>query len=343
MDIDIQLHSAVPDPPPRPEDAHKGTFGTVIVVGGSETMIGAPAIAARGALRAGVGLVKLAMPGRVLPFGLTIEPSATGVPLPAAPEQMVDAIEKADPKRQAVLAVGPGLGTGEAAGEMLMALLSHGRRIVLDADAITLLAQRNRPPNNPAELVMTPHPGEFDRLAQALGMSLDPYDPEFRPGAAQEMARRCRCVVLLKGKHSVATNGDAVYINTSGNAALATAGTGDVLTGVIAALMARGMSAMDAASLGAYAHGSAADRWAEKRGPSGLLARELADLVAGALYERTQADSADGRSAQGRGNSGTSKSAGAGLPAEPGDDLEAAPTAPPAGSHPEPMTDPFAP
>ncbi|MEM9296575.1 MAG: ADP/ATP-dependent (S)-NAD(P)H-hydrate dehydratase, partial [Planctomycetota bacterium] len=157
-------------------------------------------------------------------------------------------------------------------------------------------------------------------------------------------ARRCRCVVLLKGKHTVVTDGDSVYINTSGNPALATAGSGDVLTGVIGALMARGMNALDAASLGAYAHGAAADRWAEKRGPSGLLARELADLVAGAMYELSNPEAKAARDAAQGGASATASSSAAGVLAdEPGDDLEAAPTSPPPGSHPEPMTDPFAP
>lgn len=272
------LIDRVPEPPMRPGEAHKGTFGTVIVVGGSSTMIGAPALCARAALRSGAGLVKIATTADVLPYALTIEPSATGVLLTGEDNGWRRGIHAADPESKAVLAVGPGMGLAEGGGQKVLALLRGGRKIVLDADGLNLLARTARPrPHSSADIVLTPHPGEFERLAKPLGITDCPTDANTRPAAAAKLARAHHGVVLLKGRHTVVTDGERMYVNQTGNPALATAGCGDVLTGVIAALMAQGAPAFDAAVLGAYLHGLAADRWADRHGRSGLRARDLAD------------------------------------------------------------------
>jgi NAD(P)H-hydrate epimerase len=281
----------VPGPPARSEDGHKGTFGTVIVVGGSSTMLGAPALCARAALRSGVGLVKIATTADVLPYALTIEPGATGVPLGGDDDAWRQAIDRADPDARAVLAVGPGMGLATGGGQRVLSLLRGRRPTVLDADGLNLLARTGRPrPRSDAELVLTPHPGEFQRLAQPLGIRQRPTDLDTRADAAAELARAHRGTVLLKGRHTVVTDGDRLYVNQTGNPALATAGSGDVLTGLIAALIAQGMTGFDAAVLGAHLHGLAADRWAGQHGPRGLRAPDLADALPGAFARLGSAD-----------------------------------------------------
>ncbi len=277
---DLTPVNTLPDVPGRPADAHKGTFGTVIVVGGGRTMIGAPALCARAGLRSGAGLVKIATTPDVLPFALTIEPGATGVLLEADADAWRQAIDKADPDNHAVLAVGPGMGLATGGGQKVLSLLRSPRPVVLDADGLNLLARTARPRrHSDAELVLTPHPGEFKRLAHPLGITESPTDPASRPQAAAQLARAHHGIVLLKGQHTVVTDGKRLYTNQTGNPALSTAGSGDVLTGLIAALMAQGLPAFDAACLGAHLHGLAADQWAKQHGPRGIRAQDLADAL----------------------------------------------------------------
>lgn len=280
---DLKAVRRIPDAPPRPADAHKGDFGTVVVVGGCATMIGAPALCASAAFRAGAGLVKVVTPPEVLPFVLTLEPSATGVPLADSAAATLAGIDAADPARRAVLAVGPGLGRASIARDLLLALLARPGAMVLDADGLNLLAQAGppcadlRPPASP--LILTPHPGEFARLARPARIDLSATDPRERPLAAAALARAHHAVVLLKGQHTVVSDGQRVFTNATGNPALATAGSGDVLTGLLAALIAQGLEPFDAACLAAHLHGLAADLWTARHGPSGLTARDLAALL----------------------------------------------------------------
>ena len=268
----------LPDAPARPLDGHKGTFGTVIVVGGCATMPGAPAICAGAALRAGAGLVKLATDSATLLAALSIEPSATGLILDGA-----DSIDGADAKGDAVLAIGPGFGDAHDVDRLVLDLLGGNRRIVLDADGLNALARFGKPRPGGAPAVLTPHPGEFRRLAEAAGVDPDGTTPEARPANGAALARHHRAVVVLKGRQTVITDGQRTALNPTGNPALATAGSGDVLTGVIASLMAQGMPAFDAARLGCHVHGAAADAWAAEHGPAGLKARDLADRLPAAL------------------------------------------------------------
>ena len=291
--IDFTNIDRVPSPPARPAASHKGTFGTVMVVGGSATMLGAPAICARAAFRAGAGLVKIASPRGVVGHALVIEPGATGVELSGDLERDIEALDEADAKREAVLAVGPGMGTLEDAGRLVLRLVRGRRSVVLDADGLNLLAQsgerlsdRGAGESESGELVLTPHPGEFRRLAKPLGIEADGTDADERPAAAAALARAHGAVAVLKGQRTIVTDGRRLYTNDTGNPALATAGSGDVLTGVIASLMAQGMTGFDAAVLGVRAHGRAADLWAREHGERGLLSRELADHLPAALRER---------------------------------------------------------
>ena len=286
---DLTPVSAIPDPPARPKDAHKGTFGTVIVVGGSATMIGAPALCARAALRSGVGLVKIATSPDVLAHALSIEPGATGVLLTGGADHWRQAIDRADPDGKAVLAVGPGMGLAEGGGQKVLSLLRGDRPIVLDADGLNLLARTGRPrPRGEAPLVLTPHPGEFARLAEPFGITESPTDTDTRPRAAAKLADIHHAVVLLKGRHTVVTDGKQLFINQTGNPALATAGSGDVITGLIASLIAQHMPPFDAARLAAHLHGRAADQWAQHHAPLGLRAQDLADLLPDAIRQHHQ-------------------------------------------------------
>jgi len=278
----MSTNPIIPPLPDRPDNAHKGTFGTVIIMGGSHTMIGAPALAARAALRCGVGLVKLACPASVLPQVLTIEPGATGIALPELhqphePGDVAAIIEARDPEHKAVLAIGPGLGEEAAVASRVAALLGMPGAVVLDADGLNALARSGQALRRTAPTVLTPHPGEFRRLAQAAGIAHDPVDPAQREDAAHALANHHHAVVLLKGRHTVVSDGQQAFTNTTGNPAMATAGSGDVLTGLIAGLIAQGMTAYDAACLGAHLHGLAGDAWAKTHGLSGLRAQELAD------------------------------------------------------------------
>lgn len=284
MNQAYQTITQTPDPPDRPTEAHKGVFGTVIIVGGSAMMPGAPALCASAALRSGAGLVKIASHPTVIPTAISIEPSATGVVLGGRDD--LSALDAADPNQQAVLAVGPGLGTSDWAAHLVAMLMRGPRRAVIDADALNLIAQRgDLHRGGGASLVMTPHPGEFQRLARPLGIHESPTDDAQRPIAAVKLAKAHQAVVVLKGHRSIVTDGEKMFINPTGNPALATAGSGDVLTGAIAALLAQGMACFDAAQLGVYLHGLAGDQWAQKYGPSGLTARDLIDLLPDAFVQ----------------------------------------------------------
>lgn len=276
--------SPLPALPDRPASGHKGTFGTVIVVGGSKTMLGAPALAASAALRAGCGLAKLATPPDILPYCLTIEPSATGIELPNA--ERIDGFSK-QLDEKAVLAIGPGMGVGDYQKKLLVELLGSPRPIVLDADGLNNMAMMDLSIAN-RHLVLTPHPGEFKRLAAKHRIKEDPTSAKDRPAAAAALAKAIKGVVVLKGQATVVSDGARTTINKTGNVALAIPGSGDVLTGLIASLMAQGLDAFSAARLGVHLHGLCGDIHAERSGPSGLVAKELAALIPEACRRHRQ-------------------------------------------------------
>jgi len=276
VDVTTSLPAGLPG---RPSDGHKGTFGTVIVVAGSATMPGAAAMAARAALRGGAGLVKVAGDQGLLDRVLAIEPSATGLLIEDAGDgrAWLEGLRSADPDGRAVLAVGPGLGS--MADTLLPGLINDARAAVIDADGLTALAVSGRRLRRRGPTVLTPHPGEFRRLALAVQLRLDPTDEDQRPEAARRLAEAHEAVVALKGMGTIVSDGRRAYRNTTGNAAMATAGTGDVLTGLTAALLAGGMSAYDAACVAVHVHGAAGDLWTSEHGDRGMLARELADRI----------------------------------------------------------------
>jgi NAD(P)H-hydrate epimerase len=279
-----------PPVPDRPADSHKGTYGTVVVIGGQPHMIGAPALAATAALRTGAGLCKIMTHPEALPHCLTIEPSATGLPTPYLDDEQAVRRSFEQLKPLTVLAVGPGMIESPMGHRGIGIILKHKFTTVLDAGGLNnLAAVADRFPQQHCPLVLTPHPGEFARLARAVGIKQDATDPKDRPAAAVALAQHFGAIVVLKGHHTIVSDGQQHYVNQTGNPALATAGSGDILTGVIASLIAQGMGLFDAAVLGVYLHGLAADLWAADNGPVGMTARDLANLIPAAIKQHREA------------------------------------------------------
>lgn len=274
--------------PDRPAASHKGTYGHLLVVAGSRGMIGAAVLAARGALRAGAGLVTVATPASLqaqvagaLPEALThgLPDSARGTLGVEAVDGVVELMAGRD-----VLAIGPGLGTSPETEAFLLELMAHpslrSRPWVLDADGLNLAARAperlsdlGRVQASPV-LVITPHPGEMARL---LGCTTADIQAD-RPGRVREAAARFGAVAVLKGARSLVADPRGRWaINPTGNPGMATGGMGDVLTGAVGALLAQGLGPWEAARAAVYLHGLAGDLVAATHGPSGLLAGEVAD------------------------------------------------------------------
>ena len=278
----MQLIESIPKLRPRAIDAHKGDFGKVCIIAGSIGMSGAAALAGRSALRAGAGLVRVATPESVLPVVASIEPSFTTIALPEdsvgrISAKSINSILNAVSENDA-LAFGPGVGISGALQSVLEALLEQEQlRLMIDADGLNNLTKiKDWPAKLKAELILTPHPGEMKRLWSGLFREQLPGE---RKRQAAQLARRTKTIVALKGAGTVVTDGQKVYINKTGNPGMATAGSGDVLTGVITALMGQGLSNFDAVVLGVYIHGLAGDIAAERIGQVSLMATDIIDAL----------------------------------------------------------------
>jgi len=278
----MQVIDTIPKLKPRAIDAHKGDFGKVCIIAGSTGMSGAAALAGRAALRAGAGLVRVATPKSVLPIVASIEPSFTTI---ALPEDSLGRIstKAINPVLEAAgqndcLAFGPGLGISAALRSLLEALLEQDRlRLIIDADGLNNLAGiKDWPSGLKASLILTPHPGEMKRLWSAL--LREPLPPD-RQQQAVQLTQKTKTTVVLKGAGTVVTDGQKVYINKTGNPGMATAGSGDVLTGIITALAGQGLNNFDAAVLGVYIHGLAGDIAAENLGQTSLIATDIIDAL----------------------------------------------------------------
>lgn len=268
--------------PARPIDAHKGTSGHLLVVAGSAGKSGAAMLACRAALRAGAGLVTLAAPTTVIERVLPAMPEVMGRPLESITREGLEAALE----RKTALAIGPGIAWNESTGMQIASLLA-GRSIpaVLDADGLNAIASdanaRARIADAKLHPVMTPHPAELARL---LGTTTAEVQQD-RFVAATEAAKQFRAHVVLKGACSVVAHLDGgLEVNETGNPAMATAGTGDVLTGVIGALLAQGLEGRTAAIVGTWTHGRAGDLAAGGRA-RGLVASDLIDRLPEALEE----------------------------------------------------------
>lgn len=290
--------SDLPPLPPRPRDGHKGTFGTVLVVGGSSDnstrMIGAPALAGLGALRAGCGLCKLMMPSPILNAALSSLTSATGLPLQvddegqAIPFEAVAAFDRAAEDATCIV-IGPGLGTAEAARALVLrAVQRDSPPLVIDADATNVLASiPDLFRDFHAAAILTPHPGEFRRLAVAFRITHDPAREESRAPAAEALAQKLGAIVVLKGARTVVSDGQRTWTCPAGDPCMATGGSGDVLAGVTAGLVAQharqGHDLFQCARAAVAAHALAGESWASQNATAGMLASELANLIPAGL------------------------------------------------------------
>ncbi len=322
---------------PRKAEAHKGDFGKVLVIAGSECMVGAPAMVATGAMRAGTGLCRIAAIKDILPQVLMLCPVATGYII--NPRDIKSLLEFAD--LHDAVAIGPGLGISTGTKKIVLELLErHRGPMVVDADAINTLSalEASEWPKRRdwSNVILTPHMGEFMRLMAAIakrggnigmaaektpaapsaprslaedddlpstadGVALDIADepsaataveaaPEpvinnspDRTALAELLSRATGCVVVLKGHHTVIADGGRIGINKTGNPGMATAGSGDVLTGVIASLVGQGLPCAQAARLGVHLHGLAGDLAAKAIGPAGILATDIAEYLPRAI------------------------------------------------------------
>ncbi len=261
----LELESLLDCLPPRPATAHKGLYGTVLVVGGDYGMAGAAVLAAEAALRCGAGLVKVAT-----------RPEHVAALVARAPEAMprgVNSGEDFAPMLEAadVLVVGPGLGQSPWSAQLLQLALATSKPLVLDADALNMLAVGMLGGGRPAgNWVLTPHPGEAARL---LGCTTAKVQAD-RFAAVSALQQRYGGVVILKGNGSLIAGGGEVLLSDYGNPGMASGGMGDVLSGVIGALLAQHLPPLEAAALGVCLHGAAADS-AAGEGQRGLVASDL--------------------------------------------------------------------
>ncbi len=273
--------SQLPALPDRPEDGHKGTFGRVLVIGGSRAMAGAPILSGRAALRTGSGLVQLAFDDLMHTASIAACPELIGLPGANKPATVLGAAKLSD-----AIVVGPGWGQSPANKKTLLSLLKLDAKLVVDADALNLLATQKAWPATKAKCVLTPHPGEMARLAKAYRLGTFEDDDESRVKVATALAKKTKCVVVLKGFRTVVIDPDKandVYLNVTGDSSLSKAGTGDVLAGMIASLIGQGMSPYNAACLGVYLHGRAGEIAGQSLGPRSVLASDVIDAIFAAI------------------------------------------------------------
>jgi ADP-dependent NAD(P)H-hydrate dehydratase len=287
--MDVEPICEVPRLSQRKADGHKGTYGTVLVVAGSRGMTGAAILVGRGALRSGAGLVRVASPACIQDVVAGGYPCYTTIGIrqhtdgsfaEGAAAELVELAKAVD-----VVALGPGLGQGASVSGFVRTLIDGLPNVplVIDADGLNAIAPLDGGfTKRSASVVLTPHPGEFARL---LGRPVHDVVVD-RESLVLEFANRAGAIVLLKGSGTLVTDSRKLYRNTTGNPGMATGGSGDVLTGVIAALISQGLAAFDAAVLGAWAHGRAGDIAAMKLGQVGLNAADLVEYLPAALREQ---------------------------------------------------------
>ncbi|MEE0718660.1 MAG: NAD(P)H-hydrate dehydratase [Oscillospiraceae bacterium] len=258
--------------PDRNPWGHKGNFGKLLLLCGSRGYTGAAFFAAVGALRSGAGLVFLGVPESIYGIEAVKLNEPVIFPMPDAGGRLsADAVPEILtrlPQMDAVL-VGPGLGQSEGTLAVVRAVLEKAEcPVVVDADGINVLsAHRDLLRGRKSPTILTPHDGEFARLGGVIG--------EDRMAAAAALAEELGCVVLLKGHETCITDGTDGYLNPTGNPGMAVGGSGDVLAGVITALLGAGLPPLEAAACGAWLHGAAGDRCAAELGQYGMLPTDM--------------------------------------------------------------------
>lgn len=262
--------------PDRPQNAHKGNFGKLLLLCGSKGYTGAAALSAMGALRCGAGLVYLAVPESIYIIEAT---KLTEAIVQSVKDDSgtfsVDAVGQILPmlsNKDAVL-IGPGIGLSAGSDAVLTSVLTHYEGpLIIDADGITLAAaHKNLLRGRKGPTIITPHAGEFVRLAGQMEND--------RMSAAIKLSRELNAIVLLKGHNTLITDGYHAYQNPTGNPGMATGGSGDVLAGMIVALIGQGLSALDATACAAWLHGAAGDICADEIGQYAMLPSDIISVL----------------------------------------------------------------
>ncbi|MBL7107041.1 MAG: NAD(P)H-hydrate dehydratase [Phycisphaerae bacterium] len=266
--------------------SHKGDFGRVCILAGSLGMSGAAVLAATAALRAGAGLVTAAVPKGILPIVASMNPCYMTTPLAEdnkgiISKKAISQILQLSASND-VMAAGPGIAQSSQLRFIIETLIKQQNlKLILDADGLNNLAKiKNWNLINKSSLVLTPHPGEMKRLWQSI--SRDPL-PTNRDEQAAILAQKTKTVVVLKGAETVVADSKRVYVNETGNPGMATGGSGDVLTGILAALIGQKFELFDAAVLAVYVHGLAADIAAKKTGQISLVPTDIIEYLSDAF------------------------------------------------------------
>ncbi len=279
--MELKEITTVPGLPARAPDAHKGDFGRVLVVAGSRGMAGAASLCAQAALKSGAGLVHLALPEEVYPIASPQAPCVICHPMPqtssgALSKKAFDELSELASQND-VVALGPGLTTEKETVNLILRLVADIEKpMVVDADGINALA------SDPTVLsesrgtrILTPHPGEMARLTGKATADVQAA----RTDTAADFAAKYGVILVLKGANTVVTDGRNIYINKTGNAGMATAGAGDVLTGLTAGLLGQGMSDFEAACLASQLHGLAGDAAKCDLTEYAMTARDIMDFL----------------------------------------------------------------
>lgn len=273
----VQVITELPHLPPRPLDAHKGAFGRVLIVAGSRGMSGAAVLSGTGALRGGAGLVRVAVPEGVLNIVAAANPCYMTAPMPQDDRGRLAASALSELMEllhgSSAAALGPGLGQSADLTELLTAVLVQtDMPMVLDADALNGLVGRLEVlRQHRGSILLTPHPGEFARL---IGSDIATVQAN-RTELAMRFAVDHGVVLVLKGHDTLVTDGRRLYLNTTGNPGMATGGSGDVLSGFLAALVGQRLEPFAAGQLGVYLHGLAGDLARRRLGEASLIALDL--------------------------------------------------------------------
>lgn len=284
--------------PERSQEFHKGDAGRILVIAGSAGMTGAGAMASRSCLRSGAGVVLWAIPKSLNLVAEMLEVEIVSLPVPETPsaapsmdarEMLVEAAREAD-----CVVLGPGLPVAGDTGELMRLLTPEiYPTLILDGGALSAIGTEMmiiRKRTSPT--IITPHPGEMARIT---GKTIEDIQNRRRDFAVK-YAKHTGAVVILKGHNTVVTNGTDVYLNATGNPGMATAGSGDVLCGIVAALVGQGLSPFAAAKLGVYLHGLAGDLALEEKGLHGIISSDMIELLPAAfrLYTATRRAASEG-------------------------------------------------
>ncbi len=254
----------------RPQDMHKGQCGRVLIIAGSKTMTGAAVLCAKGAFRSGAGLVYASLPVEIFLIMQVSVPEAI----------CIMRSRETDLSLYDAIAIGPGIGNDKANADIIKRLLAeYTKTLVIDADGLNIIASANlfeEMKASDADIVITPHMGEAARLLGNKSCE--------REEIACNLSSLTGATTVLKGADTIVTSdGEILYTNTTGNPGMATAGSGDTLTGIIASLAAQGYSGFEAASCGVYIHGLAGDMAASEMGQWGIMASDIAEFTPGAI------------------------------------------------------------